>query len=75
MAKKTYKVEVSSAVKRQALEALLVALGFDKTGPDDYVETKAVVAKKAPAKKALSKASKPAAKKTTTTSVKRKPTR
>ncbi|GAB2577659.1 hypothetical protein [Spirosoma areae] len=70
MAKKTYKVEVSSAVKRQALEALLVALGFDKAGPDAYVE-----AKKTPVKKNTSKAAKPAAKKTTSTSVKQKPTR
>ena len=75
MARKIYKVEVSSAVRRQALEALLVALGFDKAGPDAYVEAKAVVAKKTPVKKTASKASKPTAKKTTSTSVKRKPTR
>ena len=74
MAKKIYKVEVSSAVKRQALEALLVALGFDKAGPDAYVETKAVAAKKTPTKKTTSKSTKPAAKKTTSTGVKRKPT-
>lgn len=51
MARKIYKVEVSSAVRRQALEALLVALGFDKAGPDAYVEAKAVVAKKTPVDK------------------------
>lgn len=72
MAKKTYKVEVSSAVKRQALDALLIALGFDKAGPDAYVEVKAVTPKKTPAKKVVSKPTKSIPKRATSSSPKRK---
>ncbi len=72
MAKKTYKVDVSSAVKRQALEALLIALGFEKAGPDAYVEVKAVTPKKMPAKKVSPKPAKPIPKRAMSSSPKRK---
>jgi hypothetical protein len=45
MAKKTFYVEIDSAEKLKAFDALLIILGFEKKSPTEYVE-KSKVAKK-----------------------------